>query len=184
MWIFRLFPIVLVGLSFGSPDVLAKEAKSIGQNFAGRYERAGIVDQTIDDQYKGLGIVLVPPVFIDELLSFPRRGTREDIEFILHRQSAGYEILLPKIGISCALADLGNVIELADGVLLLRRSISLTGEGRSPIHGDQEDRFSTEKREGIEWLAVETRIEWTRRLLFWSKKVEYRSLVRFRKLGG
>lgn len=181
----NLFPILIAGLTLGGLCVWAENAGSGHvQNLEGRYERTGIVDRAIEAQYKGLGLVLVAPVFIEELLTCPKRGTRADSEFILRKQGAGYIAFLPKAGVSCALAELGSLVETLDGALLLRRSVTLTGEGSNPIHGDQEDRFSKEKLDGTEWLVVATRIEWTKRSLFRSKKMEYRSLVRFRAIGA
>ncbi len=184
MWRLRLLPVVVMGLTFEGPGAWVQAAETARvQNLDGRYERTGVVDRATEAQFKGLGLVLVPPVFIDELLTCPRRGISGDSEFIFRKQStAGYVALLPKAGVACVLTELGSLVELTDGALLLRRSVTLTGEGSRPIRGDQEDRFSNQRRDGLEWLVVETRIEWTKRSLFRSKKVEYRSLVRFRKL--
>lgn len=149
----------------------------------GTYARVGIVDPIVEAQSKGSGIVLVEPVFIDELLACKKGGTREDSEFILQKQGSGYVIILPKVGVSCALVELGTLEELPDGELLLRSSCTLSGEGRiNPIRGDQEDRFWKEKREDGEWLVVATRIKWRKRTLFRSTRMEYRSLVRFREI--
>jgi hypothetical protein len=185
VWRLCLLPVVVVGLAFRGPGAVVQSAETARvQNLEGRYERTGVVDRAVEVQFRGLGLVLVPPVFIDELLTCPRRGTSGDSEFIFRKQGpAMYMALLPKSGVACALTELGSLVELTDGALLLRRSVTLTGEGSSPIHGDQEDRFSKERRDGLEWLVVETRIEWTKRSLFRSKKMEYRSLVRFRKLA-
>ena len=184
MWKLRLLPVLIVGRAFSDQRALAQNGKPHDvQNLEGRYERPGVVDRAVEAQFKGLGIAVVPPVFIDDLLTCPRRGTREDSEFIFRKQAAECVAFLPKAGVRCTLTELGSLAELKDGMLLLRRSVTLTVEGSSPIHGDQEDRFSKEKRDGAEWLVIETRIEWTKRSWFRSKQIKYRSLVRFRGIA-
>lgn len=180
MRIFQLIPIVTVGLALG-PGAFAQSSSTVRmQNLEGRYERTGVVDRAIEAQYKGLGLVLVEPALIDELILFPQRGTREDTEFLVQKRgNSDYLLILPKANVTRALTDLGSVVEMPDGSLALRRTVTITGEGVNSIYGDQQDRFSKIKRDGGEWLVVETRIEWTRRSWFKSKKVEYRSLVSF-----
>lgn len=180
----RVFAVMLVSLVFCARSLLAQDAKAAPvSDLAGDYERTGVVDPIVEAQFKGLGIVLVPPVSIDELLVCPHRGSEGDSEFAFRKQGQnGYVIVLTRSGMTCALSELGRLVKREDGALLLRRPVTLTGEGSRPIHGDQEDRFTKEKLDGVEWLVVETRIDMTKRSWFRSRQVEYRSVVRFRQL--
>jgi len=184
MWRICVLAVVLVALEFGGRSLSAQNAKAtLMSDLTGSYERIGVVDLVVEARFKGLGLVLVPPVSIDELLTCPHRGIQGDSEFVFRKQDQkGYVIALPRAGTTCALSELGNLTKTEDGSLLLRRTVTLTGEGSSPIHGDQEDRFRKEKRDGVEWLVVETRIDMTKRSWFRTRHVEYRSIVRFRQL--
>jgi hypothetical protein len=181
----RVLVVAFAGLALGGQCLLAQNPMATPvQNLTGQYERIGVVDPAVEVQFKGLGLVLVPPVSIDELLACPQRSIQGDSEFVFRNQGRiGYVIVLPNVGTTCALSELGVLVETDVGALVLRRPVTLTGEGSSPIHGDREDRFTKERRDGIEWLVIETRIEWTKRSLFRSKRVEYRSLVRFREIA-
>ena len=184
MWRIHMLAVVLIGLVFCGRSLLAQNAKAAPvSDLTGSYERIGVVDPVVEAQFRGLGLVLVPPVSIDELLACPHRGIEGDSEFTFRKQDQnGYVIALLGTGTTCALSELGSLVKKEDGALRLRRSVTLTGEGSSPIHGDQEDRFTKEKRDGVEWLVVETRIDMTKRSWFRSRHVEYRSVVRFRQL--
>lgn len=184
MWRICVLAVVFVGLGLDGRSLLAQNAKPTpASDLTGRYERIGVVDPVVEAQFKGLGLVLVPPVSIDELLTCPHRGIQGDSEFVFRKQDQnGYVIELPGAGTTWALSELGSLAKKEDGSLLLRRTVNLTGEGSSTIHGDQEDRFTKEKRDGVEWLVVETRIEMTKRSWFRNRQVEYRSVVRFRQL--
>jgi hypothetical protein len=156
------------------------------QSLVGRYERTGVVDRTVEAQYKGLGPVLPRPVFIDGLLPFaPQKWTGQDKDFILQRSgSSDYVLTLPKEDKSLTLGNVGDLAELSDGTLLLRRRGVLAGEGNIPVDADEQVRLFKEERDGSRWLVVDSRIEWTKRSLFRSKKMEYRSLVRFREISA
>ena len=146
----------------------------------GRYARVGVVDPIIEAQFKGVGLVLVRPVSIDELLFFSKRGTHEDIDFIVKKRAkADYVMVLEKADVTCVVSDIGNVVELPDKSIVRRRAVTLTGEGSSPIPATQEEHITREKYDSQEWLVVYTRIEMVKRSWFRSQKVEYRSLVRF-----
>lgn len=142
-----------------------------------------MVDRTVEKQFDSSGIVLVGPAYIDELLVFQKRGTRDDLTFILKKRgTADYVLVLPKADVTNAFVELGRVVESPDGSLLIQKSTMLGGEGSRDINGNEADSIYMENKEGAEWLVIETRITWMQRSWFKQKKREYRSLVRFRKL--
>jgi hypothetical protein len=172
--------ILFFPLFFLTEDSLANtpDSKNV---LAGRYVRKGEVDKSVEEKFKDLGLVLVPPVLIDELLICPKRHAREDESFDFKMiGTSGYEIFLPQAGVSCVLAELGNVSKQEDGSVVLERIVTLTGEGSRPIRGPQRDRFSKEIIDGEEWLLVDTTIEWVQRSWFNKKPKKYHSLVRFK----
>lgn len=150
----------------------------------GVFERIGKVDEAVERQYRELGVVLVPPVLVDELLIFPKRGTKSDAVFRLRlNASFEHEIELPNAGVVLALESLGRVSE-EDGALVLRRIVTLSGEGSSSFQAEQSDRFSIDRQGSDEWLVVQTDIRWGRKKLFGrTESVKYQSLVRFRKIN-
>lgn len=184
MWRFPLLPAFIVAVVFSGPCALAQNAISNVQNLEGRYERTGVVDRAVEAQFEGLGPVLPRPVFIDGHLPFPpKRWLGEDKDFIVQRLgNSDYIFILPKEDKRCRLADYGSLTELNDGTLLLRRRVTLAGEGTIPVGAVEEVRLSKGDHDAAKWLVIETRIEWTKRSLFRSKKMEYRSVVRFREV--
>lgn len=113
----------------------------------GTYSRIGDVDLGVEAQYKGLGLVLIRPVIIDEFLVFPERGTHGDQTFIVRKRSnSGYFFILPKADITLALNSRGSVEEAEDGSLLIRKLITLPGEGTGDTDGREVDHIYMEQR--------------------------------------
>ena len=150
----------------------------------GTYDRYGVVDLAVEARFKDSGIVVLRPTFIDEFLVLPKAATRDEIdtEFVIQKRGyADYLMVLPKAPVTYALVDRGGVVEMADGSLLLRKTVLIGGEGNFDAHGEEEVRISKEQNDGAEWLIVERRIKWTRRSWFQKKEMESQALIRFRK---